>query len=315
MIRVAGRLRPLDFAPLTPEDLNKLAAHLEVSRRASNTSNEDELRFLAKERDIGGISVTVGQPWETPSFEVRPVFGGSRDKWGGISDSEYQLWRAKAMMDEFVEGIKDDSPPFSRLLGRAIALGSILRKMNRPDLARAAHALEARIRSQLRGRSAWESTRRLETVKVAMQLGKLLDRCSADDAAFAARVLILFKSDIEALEEVEPDPPKTPGWKVAENRWNALVQDFGQPQRFSSLSLGERTRAIAEHRAVWITVSRDGFGGGSVWLTLMEADQNDEFDRGIAGFGVAFPAPCRLDASLLRELNRNAWEPGEMPPL
>jgi len=316
MVRVAGVLRALDVAALTPEELKGLAAHWHASSRHAKESNDGELRFLVKELDVGRLHVTVRWRGEVRSFELRPAFGRLRDTWGGISDAEYDVWRAHTYVDAMVDGIDADAPPFSRLLGTAMALGSAVRQMNRPDLARAAEALEARVRAHVKRQSTWDDTTRRETVEVAEQFRALLDRGPADDAVFAARVLAICQSDIEASKPVERVEPKTPGWKEAEQRWDALVGDFGAPTLFSSLSPDERTGAIAEHRALWVKVSRDGYGGGSVWFALMEAEQNDPSGRGFATFGLVFPAPCRLDAAVVRALNQNAWERGsEIPHL
>ena len=108
-------------------------------------------------------------------------------------------------------------------------------------------------------------------------------------------------------------------WERAQREWDRLVDRHGRPESASELAAEALERALADRRVLCISVSRDGFGGGSVWLSRQEPSEREQVAAGDhrERFGyveyVVFPPPFEATDRRLRILNGNAWESsGEM---
>lgn len=105
-------------------------------------------------------------------------------------------------------------------------------------------------------------------------------------------------------------------WKRAERLWSRLVAAHGSPTSTDALSAAELDAAIAGDRVVVVGVTRDGFGGGSVYFHRLD----ERVDRAALEAGSkrhsrwawtelwVFPDGYRVTDRELEKLNGNAWE-------
>ena len=99
-------------------------------------------------------------------------------------------------------------------------------------------------------------------------------------------------------------------WEKAERRWSKLVAKGAR--WVGDVGDSELAAAIKGRRVVTLSVSRDGYGGGSVWLDRPESITSarpapDQYWRNAVVFRV------RVSDRDLKVLRGNAWE--SMPAL
>lgn len=105
----------------------------------------------------------------------------------------------------------------------------------------------------------------------------------------------------------------------ADGAWRALIARCGPARDADRVDAGELARAVADGRVLEIETSRDGFGGGSVWISRVApttppgAVRPDRWHLGYRAH-VVFQRRLELSDAELDTINRNCWEgSGEIP--